>query len=70
MTSHKSCSDVGQRSIGHRSREGRPRERPMLRLTSPDAEAILEVNALLAELREELCRRPRLQQEFDRVGLP
>jgi uncharacterized Zn finger protein len=29
-----------------------------------------DVDALIAQLRQEHRRRPRLQQEFDRAGLP
>lgn len=42
----------------------------MRRLAAHDPEAIAMVNKLVADLREEHRRRPRLQQEFDRVGLP
>lgn len=41
----------------------------MRRLASGSLEAI-GVDALIAELRETNRRRPRLQQEFDRAGLP
>ncbi|MHB1289391.1 MAG: hypothetical protein ACYC3U_08855 [Georgenia sp.] len=41
----------------------------MRKLASGSAQAI-EVDELIAELRETHRRRPRLQQEFDRAGLP
>lgn len=47
-----------------------PLTRTRQRLAAADEEAIAEVNAIVAELREEHRRRPRLEQEFDRVGLP
>lgn len=37
---------------------------------SAGSEKSAEVNDLIAELRETHRRRPRLQQEFDRAGLP
>ena len=41
----------------------------MLKLAGGSDQAI-EVDQLIAELRETHRRRPRLQQEFDRAGLP
>ncbi|MCY7400228.1 MAG: hypothetical protein LH477_04585 [Nocardioides sp.] len=41
----------------------------MRKLAAESAIAV-EVDELIAELRETHRRRPRLQQEFDRAGLP
>ncbi|MFV0459817.1 MAG: DUF6880 family protein [Actinomycetales bacterium] len=41
-----------------------------MRQLSAGSEKSAEVNDLIAELRETHRRRPRLQQEFDRAGLP
>jgi hypothetical protein len=41
----------------------------MRKLATGSAEAA-EIDELIAELRETHRRRPRLQQEFDRAGLP
>jgi uncharacterized Zn finger protein len=41
----------------------------MRRIAAGTAQAA-NVNALIAELRQTHRRRPRLQQEFDRAGLP
>jgi hypothetical protein len=41
-----------------------------MRKLSAGSEQSAEVNDFIAELRETYRRRPRLQQEFDRAGLP
>lgn len=41
-----------------------------MRKLSAGSEQSAEVNDFIAELRETHRRRPRLQQEFDRAGLP
>lgn len=41
-----------------------------MRKLSAGSENSAEVNDLIADLRETHRRRPRLQQEFDRAGLP
>lgn len=41
-----------------------------MRKLAAGSEHAAEVGALIAELREIHLRRPRLQQEFDRAGLP
>ena len=41
-----------------------------MRRLAAGTERAVEVDALIAELRETHRRRPRLQQEFDRAGLP
>jgi len=41
-----------------------------MRTLSAGAEKSAEVNDLVADLRKIHRRRPRLQQEFDRAGLP
>ncbi len=41
-----------------------------MRKLSAGSEKSAEVNDLIADLREIHRRRPRLQQEFDRAGLP
>lgn len=41
-----------------------------MRKLAAGADKAAEVDELIAELREEHRRRPRLQQEFDRAGLP
>lgn len=41
-----------------------------MRKLTADSEHEADVDALIAELRETHRRRPRLQQEFDRAGLP
>lgn len=42
----------------------------MMRKLSAGAEISADVNEFIADLREARRRRPRLQQEFDRAGLP
>ncbi|MBA3339228.1 MAG: hypothetical protein H0T54_05700 [Geodermatophilaceae bacterium] len=41
-----------------------------MRKLAAGSEYAAEVDQFIAELRETNCRRPRLQQEFDRAGLP
>jgi hypothetical protein len=41
-----------------------------MRKLSVGSEKSAEVNDFIADLREIHRRRPRLQQEFDRAGLP
>lgn len=41
-----------------------------MRNLAAGSEHAAEVRALVAALRETYRRRPRLQQEFDRAGLP
>lgn len=41
----------------------------MRTLASGSAQAV-QVDEFIADLREQYRRRPRLQQEFDRAGLP
>ena len=41
-----------------------------MRKLAAGSEYAAEVDWLIAELRESNRRRPRLQQEFDRAGLP
>jgi hypothetical protein len=41
-----------------------------MRKIAAGSERAAEVNEFIAELRETHRRRPRLQQEFDRAGLP
>jgi uncharacterized Zn finger protein len=41
-----------------------------MRKLAADAGHSVEVDELIAELRETHRRRPRLQREFDRAGLP
>jgi hypothetical protein len=41
-----------------------------MRKLSAESESAVEVDGLIADLREIHRRRPRLQQEFDRAGLP
>lgn len=41
-----------------------------MRRLAAGSEHAADVDALIAELRNEHRRRPRLQQEFDRAGLP
>lgn len=46
------------------------RRLPKMRKLSAGSDKLAEVHDLIAELRETHRRRPRLQQEFDRAGLP
>jgi hypothetical protein len=41
-----------------------------MRKLAPTPDSAAWVDALISELREEHKRRPRLQQEFTRAGLP
>ena len=42
----------------------------MRRLAATDNDSAAEVDTFVADLREQHRRRPRLQREFDRAGLP
>jgi uncharacterized Zn finger protein len=42
----------------------------MRRLAATDNDSAVEVDTFVADLREQHRRRPRLQREFDRAGLP
>jgi hypothetical protein len=46
------------------------RLKTMRRLAASDHDKATEVDAFVADLREQHRRRPRLQHEFDRAGLP
>jgi hypothetical protein len=41
-----------------------------MRKIATGTSAAADVDSIIKELRETHCHRPRLQQEFDRAGLP
>jgi hypothetical protein len=77
LETHRPAEALGQRLVenelveaGAQHYRGAARRLAKMRKLAAGSEHAAEVDGLIAELRETHRRRPRLQQEFDRAGLP